>query len=217
MSSPEPTIVVQEWVFWPSHGAEILMQWMRNNEKLFQQDEISVIDVGCGTGVLAIFAAQLWARKVFASDIDPRAVENTLKNAQKNSVTIDARVGNFAEPFKDERFDIVIANLPQEKSPWNQKKKGNEIILNFLQSAGDILKDENSRLFLALNGCTPYRETMHEIRQNWNVENAKGVWMAVKSWVLENISSFIESEDLKIRKKDGIYETPVFYLILKKK
>src|ERR1700744_5864223 len=44
----------------------------------------NVLDLGCGTGLLAIGAARLWKRRVLASDIDPVAVEVTRENARAN-------------------------------------------------------------------------------------------------------------------------------------
>src|ERR1700743_1139973 len=47
---------------------------------------VNVLDLGCGTGLLAIGAAKLWKRPVLASDIDPIAIEVTDENAQGNGV-----------------------------------------------------------------------------------------------------------------------------------
>ena len=46
----------------------------------------NVLDLGCGTGLLAIGAAKLWKRPVLASDIDPVAIEVTDENARGNGV-----------------------------------------------------------------------------------------------------------------------------------
>src|SRR5580704_7512124 len=46
----------------------------------------NVLDLGCGTGLLAIGAAKLWKKRVTASDIDPVAVAVTRENAQSNGV-----------------------------------------------------------------------------------------------------------------------------------
>ena len=54
-----------------------------------------VLDNGCGTGVLGIFAAKRGADSVIAIDIDDKSVENTLENAARNSVTIHALQGTL--------------------------------------------------------------------------------------------------------------------------
>ncbi len=75
-----------------------------------------VLDLGCGTGLLAIGAAMLWKRPVLASDIDPVAVEVTRENARANgagalvrAVTADgltSPVLAHAAPY-----DLLIANI----------------------------------------------------------------------------------------------------------
>jgi ribosomal protein L11 methyltransferase len=68
----------------------------------------TVADVGCGTGVLAIAAAARGAR-VLAVDLDPDAVEVTLDNAERNGVTLEARVGSVE--LLPPPVDVVVANL----------------------------------------------------------------------------------------------------------
>ena len=52
----------------------------------------SVLDVGCGSGVLSIGAAKLGFDPVIAVDFDPQAIEATQRNAQANGVAVDARL-----------------------------------------------------------------------------------------------------------------------------
>ena len=54
----------------------------------------SLLDVGCGSGVLAIAAAKLGHSPVTAIDADPAAVEATLRNAARNGVTVNVRVAD---------------------------------------------------------------------------------------------------------------------------
>jgi ribosomal protein L11 methyltransferase len=68
----------------------------------------TVIDYGCGSGILAIAAARLGASSVVALDIDPQAVRSTQANARVNGVTLDARVTTEAPP---QPADIVLANI----------------------------------------------------------------------------------------------------------
>ena len=89
-----------------------------------------VLDNGCGTGVLGIFAAKRGADSVIAIDIDDKSVENTLENAARNGITIcalqgtletltDARVRPDKSGLKDQiansqivqSFDLILANI----------------------------------------------------------------------------------------------------------
>ncbi len=70
-----------------------------------------VLDVGCGSGILAIAALRFGAGSVLGLDIDPLAAEATLANARRNRVArrLRARVGSL--PSGDGPFDLVLANL----------------------------------------------------------------------------------------------------------
>ena len=70
-----------------------------------------VLDVGSGSGILAIAAGLLGAREVLAVDVDPIAVEASAANARRNRLggVITAREGSA--PSGDGPFDVVLANL----------------------------------------------------------------------------------------------------------
>lgn len=70
-----------------------------------------VLDVGCGSGILAIAAFKLGAASAFGVDTDPIAVEATLANARRNGLArrLRARVGSL--PTGEAHVDIVLANL----------------------------------------------------------------------------------------------------------
>jgi ribosomal protein L11 methyltransferase len=70
-----------------------------------------VLDVGCGSGILAIAALKLGAAAGLGVDTDPIAIEATTENAARNQLTEDlvARAGSL--PTGEEAFDVVLANL----------------------------------------------------------------------------------------------------------
>jgi ribosomal protein L11 methyltransferase len=70
----------------------------------------SVLDYGCGSGILAIGAALLGAASVCAVDIDPAAVQSTRDNARANVVTLDAGQPEVAGP-PEGRYPLVLANI----------------------------------------------------------------------------------------------------------
>ncbi len=73
-------------------------------------DGATVLDYGCGSGVLAIAALKLGARRATAMDIDPQAVLATRENSARNSVadSIEVLIGDAAI---EGRFDVVVANI----------------------------------------------------------------------------------------------------------
>lgn len=76
----------------------------------------NVLDLGCGTGLLAIGAAKLWKRRVLASDIDPVAVEVTRDNARANGVgplVAAVTADGLTSPVLANAapYDLLIANI----------------------------------------------------------------------------------------------------------
>jgi ribosomal protein L11 methyltransferase len=69
---------------------------------------VSVIDYGCGSGILAIAAAKLGARSVIAVDIDEQAVLSTQNNAANNHVVVLAHNTRQASP---KAAQVVLANI----------------------------------------------------------------------------------------------------------
>ncbi len=74
------------------------------------------LDMGCGSGVLAIAMAKTWRRKVIASDIDPDAIRVTEWNARKNRIApliLSVRGDGFRPRFvnREGHFDLIVANI----------------------------------------------------------------------------------------------------------
>ena len=78
-------------------------------ELLVELEPGSLLDVGCGSGVVAIAAAKLGFGPVRAGDSDPAAVEVTRENAERNRVTVDA--GPLDARTDALEADVVVANI----------------------------------------------------------------------------------------------------------
>jgi release factor glutamine methyltransferase len=75
----------------------------------------SVLEVGCGTGFIALKAAKKGASSVLATDISPAAVANCRANAEKHNLSdvVAARVSDvFSAVQPEERFDLIFWNWP---------------------------------------------------------------------------------------------------------
>jgi ribosomal protein L11 methyltransferase len=74
-------------------------------------DGARVLDVGCGSGILAIAAVKLGATSAYGLDTDPIAIEATLANARRNALVrrVRARAGSL--PSGQPAFHVVLANL----------------------------------------------------------------------------------------------------------
>lgn len=107
----------------------------------------SVLDFGCGTGVLAILAVKLGASPVEAVDIESAAVENTLENAAANGVELSVFEGTLADVPDEQPADIILANINRnvilEALPTLYQRlrlEGSLLISGILQTDGDLLR-----------------------------------------------------------------------------
>ncbi len=96
----------------------------------------TVLDMGCGTGVLAILAERLGAKKLDAIDIDNWCYLNSIENVERNNCTkIEVYEGD-ASLLLNKKYDIIIANINRN------------ILLNDMQTYLNILQ-ENGTLLLS--------------------------------------------------------------------
>ncbi|MBW6498257.1 MAG: 50S ribosomal protein L11 methyltransferase [Bacteroidales bacterium] len=85
----------------------LMVEWLL--EESFEDK--SVLDMGCGTGLLAIMAARKGARPVTAIDNYIYAYENTIENAQRNNTPWINVLHGDASLLGNESYDVIIANI----------------------------------------------------------------------------------------------------------
>lgn len=105
---PHEIIIQPKMSFGTGHHATTYLMIQQMLDLDFQNK--SVLDMGCGTSVLAIFAKQQGAGKTVAIDIDEWSVENSIENAARNNVDLEISQGT-AENLGSENFDIILANI----------------------------------------------------------------------------------------------------------
>ncbi len=118
----------------------------------------SVLDMGTGSGVLAIaMASNRRVERVVAVDIDRDAVEVARKRVEDSGVSgrIEFLVGDLFEGLDDERFDWIIFNppyLPSEGAAdevsWSGGEIGREVIMRFLGGAREHLNPSGAILMV---------------------------------------------------------------------
>lgn len=110
----------------------------------------AVLDMGCGTGILAILASKKGANRILAVDYDSICVESVLENAPLNHITnIEARLGS-KEVIVGEIFDTILANinrnilLDQLDTYYSVLKSQGELYLSgfYVEQDLDILKEK---------------------------------------------------------------------------
>ena len=148
------TLQVAPGVFSPTHTSRTLA------EAIEISADDTVIDVGCGSGVLAFVAARLGARKVYGCDLSEPAVGVARRTAERLGLSgvCEFRSGDLLEPVRDVRATVLIGDvsgIPDELaslSGWFEAvpaggPTGAELPRKMLASIGETLVP-GGRLYL---------------------------------------------------------------------
>jgi len=127
-----------------------------------------VLDMGCGTGILAILASLKGAKNIMAIDIDEWAYENSIENVEKNKCSNISIFQGDAELIKNKLFDIILANINRN------------ILLSDIKNYSRSLKDNG---LLLLSGI--YETDLEKIKEEAQKQNlvfknfdSKNNWVA---------------------------------------
>jgi D-alanine-D-alanine ligase-like ATP-grasp enzyme/precorrin-6B methylase 2 len=137
-----------------------------------------VLELGCGSGLLSIAAAMAGADIVFATDLDPFALDTTLSNARHNGVghRIEARAGSWYEALpeteKKTKFDVIIATPPQTPGlmPFGPKyggMDGTKHLLPIVQEAPAYLQPETGRIWILAISLANPRILLKKLRERF--------------------------------------------------
>ncbi len=129
-----------------------------------------VIDLGTGTGVLAILASKMGADKIVAVDLDPAAVENALENVELNNChdisVLAADVTTMKYDLED--FDVILANINRnvllniEHDLSSHARRGTKLILS------GVLENDASMV-------------LEKYKNEWNIQiySQAGDWVCI--------------------------------------
>jgi len=95
----------------------------------------NILDMGCGTGILAILAAKLGAKNLLAIDYDDICYQSTIENAALNGVTNLSALCGSKEVIPNEQFDVIFANINRN------------ILLDQIGRYAEVLKSEGKIFF----------------------------------------------------------------------
>lgn len=70
-----------------------------------------VLDMGCGTGILGIYASMKGAKDITAIDIDEWAYENSVENAERNNIKNFETIKGDVNSIPDKKYDFIFANI----------------------------------------------------------------------------------------------------------
>lgn len=125
----------------------------------------TALDMGCGTGVLAILASKLGASKITAIDNYIYAYENTIENVERNFCKNINTVLGDASALGKEKFDVIIANITKnvllddmEKYDSVLNKGGVILFSGFFDDDKNQIEAKASDLGLAYKGIKNEKE-----------------------------------------------------------
>lgn len=137
--------------------------------EMFQIDfkNKKVLDMGCGTGVLAILSKKLGASDIQAIDIDEWSYENSVENATLNNTEeIDFKLGDVTDINR--KFDVVLANINRNiiledinKYIDSMNRNSDLLLSGFLSEDVVIIRDKVESLGLSF--------VSHKNKNKWNL------------------------------------------------
>lgn len=113
--------VVLPDVFYPHFtiSTKLFMEFLEQKELKGKR----FLELGCGTALISVLAAKKGA-KVFATDINPKAIENAQLNAEKNGVELETIHSDLFDSVPKQQFDYIIINPPYyPKKPHSEAEK----------------------------------------------------------------------------------------------
>lgn len=151
------TLNVNKNVLIPRRETEELVEEVVNRSSLFNNP--TIIDIGTGSGAIAISLSKLLNTHVYASDISDKALEVAKENSNNNDANITFFEGDMLEPYikNNIKVDIIVSNPPYIKEDEEieeivknnephlalyAKNDGLEFYESILKNANKVLKDK---------------------------------------------------------------------------
>jgi SAM-dependent methyltransferase len=181
-------VVTSPDVFYPTSTSVLLL---RGTRRMLAPEIRSVLDLGCGTGIVAVALAKLLpsGTAVCASDLSPAAVALTRLNAERNGVAVECRCGTLFEPWHGHQFDLIVEDVSGVAEPLAQLsgwyppavpseagRDGTRWIVEILDRAPDFLSPGGRLVFplLTLSQEDRVREracsrfaTVEQLEEQW--------------------------------------------------
>ncbi|MGQ8337997.1 50S ribosomal protein L11 methyltransferase [Sunxiuqinia sp. A32] len=141
----EYEIIIEPNMAFGTGNHETTSMMMQHILELDLQDK-TVLDMGCGTGILGIMASMLGAKSITAIDIDEWSYTGTKENAALNHISNLTAIQGDASLLHEQKFDIVLANIHKN------------VILQDMEKYVSVLNDDG---LLIVSGF--YKEDMEDI------------------------------------------------------
>ncbi len=180
-------------VFPPSHWAQLFINYIKID------DDCSFLDVGTGSGVLAIAAKMQGAGDVFAPDVSYESVCAGFRNMERNNMRdiLFFQINSFEALNSIPKFDVIVANLPQEIVPQDFRGVVGEKMFNTFYAGESFDKSpmkkfldkvsvcmhRKTRLYIMVHTLGFYRELLAYVEDNFKVRRLGEERSEIKEFV----------------------------------
>ena len=150
-------------------GSNLLIETLIDNKK---EEELKVLDVGCGYGLIGITLSKILKYDVTMIDINKRAIHLTEKNIELNNAKAKALESNTYSNV-DNKFDLIVTNPPI--------RAGKKIVYEILDDAYNYLK-ENGELWLVIRKEQGAKSTIEHLKERYQVnlmQRKKGFYIVM--------------------------------------
>lgn len=97
-----------------------IVKKLADSEEFSEKDEVKILDVGTGSGCIAVSVdLEVKKARVVALDISKEALNVAADNAINLGARVEFFVSDLFDKIRDEKFDIVVANLPYVDKDWD--------------------------------------------------------------------------------------------------
>lgn len=215
-----------EDVFYPTDTSNLLIEACKSTISSPKK----ILDLGCGCGLVGIVLAKLRLCKgpVFASDISKKAITLANKNASKMSINYIARYGSLLEPWRDEKFDVIVDDVSgisddiAKISSWyppgvdcNAGRDGTKWIIQVIEQSRQYLREGGELIFpvLSLSNENKIIQTLKKTYSSYELIIKKDWFLPDKiADKIDILMSLIDDGLIRCQKKFGkwIWSTYIY-------
>jgi len=169
----------------PRPETEELVMKIEESLDKSSSENLSIIDIGTGSGCIAIAIQKITKAKVIGIDFSEEALKTAKENAEINNAEVDFRKVDFlneSERNKLPKFDIIISNPPYVQNSEKEMMANN--VLDF---------EPNSALFVENNNPLIFYKAIAEFAKT-HLNKGGNIWLEINEYLAEETAELFRNE-----------------------